>query len=1262
MIVISTVLTMPSNSFANSDIICPGYRWLDTEGNPINATYGSVIRVGDTFYWYGTATRYAEETYGIHCYSSTDLKDWTYEGKVFSLTPTSEENPSGVGDLFRRPEVIYDSTTDKFIMWLNVIRDIKKEGLNGDIILYTGQLVVTTSSEAIGPFENELNNIDKFYAEICDNPESCTEVKLGPINIFQKDNENAYLIGAVKRQDGDEIAIESDIYAWPLIDGYKSIDSNNTILLHKGNENNKCEPPCIHADVCREAPTLFERNGQYYLITSGANSFYFSEHLYKKANTLEGLGAPELSWQPLVEETPGNSTAFDSQITHVIKVMGSNEISYIYLGDRWHSGYKDECENAETFWCNDGPAYTPCCIGIYGNYPPIDDRPNLQLSPYVWLPLEFDSNGDLSMSWNAAWKIDITTGEIGTVSPSLCSDDDQDGIPNVNDVCPCISISPYAGGVCFDGTNYGVPCDTNSDCNPPECVTEHRDTDGDGIGEACEVDEICSNYSKPKGFAITDSIGTKLMPVVFRETAHLIEWQQSPADLLDYGGESSLSWNNDSCMDVYDSRNVGLGCMDDDVDFVFVELGWNDIWQLPKYGNNDETGEIIAEHVPFWSEVFIPEILNTPVVDPELFFLFVYPTNWKAGDIINDPVYGELLPGNGPLDGNDLPEGADDTCIEDVPGGICWKLHNRLFEIFKDHLIDLPPFSGGDYGYYDAFQKAIDYTAGIDPLGEEGARQPASETCFYDQSVEKYFNKNFVGSWDTVHFENEEYADRFYNDFMAPGDSLKSDLETYIFNRFEDNDGVDADGSGNGIIGDEPCNEATSACDDNCPTVANGPVLGTCINWSGKVGGPCTDNSQCGILGGVSWCDKDNFDSDDDGVGDACDNCFLADNPDQNDWDGDGIGDACDDDPFFKWVHFDPYGTQVFYRDLKNNETICDDSQVILWVAEDLGYVPTNCPWGLECDRGVEVRGINFMKKGSTAWHFSEDLEATYSGNPGKYGPWTWYYPVHLFAEGDGDYDLRLSIKDYAGNRSEKIYRIKIAATDINSDEDDIPNCLDNCPKKYNGDQIDMDEDGKGDVCDNCDSIFNPFQTDSDCDDIGDECDNCPYTWNSNQADSDDDGVGEWCDNCPNVPNPEQIDTDGDGVGDACQPVFTSVTASPDGVLPYEEISSENITILQHGGVIQWTAEDAEEPDPSSDPRRGIAHSYVSYKAEGEPDWSAETETELGLDPGYYWDMNWVTMSTYLHSYGVYEIKLIIEDADTNRTEAIYEIDWRNTP
>ncbi len=60
---------------------------------------------------------------------------------------------------------------------------------------------------------------------------------------------------------------------------------------------------------------------------------------------------------------------------------------------------------------------------------------------------------------------------------------------------------------------------------------------------------------------------------------------------------------------------------------------------------------------------------------------------------------------------------------------------------------------------------------------------------------------------------------------------------------------------------------------------------------------------------------------------------------------------------------------------------------------------------------------------------------------------------------------------------------------------------------------------------------------DSDDDGVPDDVDNCLRVANRNQADSDRDGVGDACDNCDRVANRNQADSDRDGIGDACEPV-----------------------------------------------------------------------------------------------------------------------------
>jgi len=92
------------------------------------------------------------------------------------------------------------------------------------------------------------------------------------------------------------------------------------------------------------------------------------------------------------------------------------------------------------------------------------------------------------------------------------------------------------------------------------------------------------------------------------------------------------------------------------------------------------------------------------------------------------------------------------------------------------------------------------------------------------------------------------------------------------------------------------------------------------------------------------------------------------------------------------------------------------------------------------------------------------------------------------------------------------------------TDEDGIPNSLDNCPTIPNHNQANHDTDYLGDACDNCPNDNNNDQLDNDGDGLGDVCD----------EDDDNDGILDIDDNCVFFASPNQNDNDGDGLGDVC--------------------------------------------------------------------------------------------------------------------------------
>lgn len=117
---------------------------------------------------------------------------------------------------------------------------------------------------------------------------------------------------------------------------------------------------------CREAPALFKRNGIYYMLTSACTGWAPNQGKYATCESLTGR------WSEL--KNFGDETTYASQPAFVLSFQGEEE-QFLYVGDRWNGKHYAE-------------------------------------STYVLLPLQFDDEGNLFMTYQEETLVDIESGRI----------------------------------------------------------------------------------------------------------------------------------------------------------------------------------------------------------------------------------------------------------------------------------------------------------------------------------------------------------------------------------------------------------------------------------------------------------------------------------------------------------------------------------------------------------------------------------------------------------------------------------------------------------------------------------------------------------------------------------------------------------------------------------------------------------------------------------------------------------------------------------
>lgn len=346
--------------------ITPGQEWPDRKGEHINAHGGGLLFHEGKYYWYGEnrpARGFTTEV-GVEVYSSSDLVNWEDEGVALAV---SEESGHDIerGCIMERPKVVRNPKTGKFVMLFHL--ELKGKG-------YAAARVGFAESDSpVGPF--------RFIRSLRPNAGKWpTDFSRRDIRKAKKLKEADYKEwwtpewreaireGLLLARDvpGGQMSRDMTVY----VD-----DDGKAYHIYSAEENltlNLAELTDDYLDYTgryvriapggqNEAPTIFKRDGVYWMITSGCTGWVSNEARMFKAASLWG------PWEQLPSPFVGKDAkkSFHTQGTYIFKVEGTED-GFVFMADRWNPQ-------------------------------------SLKNSRHIWLPIDFEADGTPVIRWVDSW-------------------------------------------------------------------------------------------------------------------------------------------------------------------------------------------------------------------------------------------------------------------------------------------------------------------------------------------------------------------------------------------------------------------------------------------------------------------------------------------------------------------------------------------------------------------------------------------------------------------------------------------------------------------------------------------------------------------------------------------------------------------------------------------------------------------------------------------------------------------------------------------